>query len=70
MDPRLGRLFFGVGSATNSGVVGLDNWEWVQDAQQVHDEPWGRLHLRGYRFDSPNPFSGLFGPADIAVTAP
>ena len=70
IDPRLGRLFFGVGSATNSGVVGLDNWEWVQDAQQVRDQPWGRLHLRGYRFDSPNPFSGLFGPADIAVTAP
>jgi glucose/arabinose dehydrogenase len=70
MDPRLGRLFFGVGSATNSGVVGVDNWEWIQDYNKVHDQPWGRLHLRGYRFDSPNPFSGLFGPADIAVTAP
>ena len=70
IDPRLGRLFFGVGAATNSGVVGIDNWEWVQDHQKVRDQPWGRLHLRGYRFDSPNPFSGLFGPADIAVTAP
>jgi glucose/arabinose dehydrogenase len=70
IDPRLGRLFFGVGAATNSGVVGLDNFEWVQDSSKVHDKPWARLHLRGYRFDSPNPFSGLFGPADIAVTAP
>jgi glucose/arabinose dehydrogenase len=70
IDPRFGRLFFGVGAATNSGVAGIDNWEWIQDRPQVHDEPWGRLHLRGYRFDSPNPFSGLFGPADIAVTAP
>ena len=70
IDPRFGRLFFGVGAATNSGVAGLDNWEWIQDWPQVHDEAWGRLHLRGYRFDSPNPFSGLFGPADIAVTAP
>jgi glucose/arabinose dehydrogenase len=70
MDPRLGRLFFGVGSATNSGVVGLDNWEWVRDQPKVHDLSWGRLHLRGYRFNSPNPFSGLFGPADVAVTAP
>jgi glucose/arabinose dehydrogenase len=70
IDPRFGRLYFGVGSATNSGVAGLDNWEWIQDHPQVHDQPWVKLHLRGYRFDSPNPFSGLFGPADIAVTAP
>lgn len=64
------RLYFGVGSATNSGVVGLDNWEWVQDYPQVHDVPWVPLVLNGYRFDSSNPFSGLFGPADKAVTAP
>ena len=72
IEPNLNppRLFFGVGSATNSGVVGLDNWEWLRDLPKVHDLPWGRVHLRGYRFDSPNPFSGLFGPADIAVTAP
>ena len=70
IDPRLNRLLFGVGAATNSGVVGLDNWEWVRDQPKVHDLPWGRLHLQGYRFDSPNPFSGLFGPAEIAVTAP
>jgi glucose/arabinose dehydrogenase len=70
IDPRLGRLFFGVGAATNSGVVGTDNWHWVQDMSKAHDQPWGRLHLRGYRFDSQNPFSGLFGPGDIAVTAP
>lgn len=70
IEPRQGRLYFGVGSATNSGVVGLDNWEWVQDWPKVHDLSYVRLYLRGYRFDSPNPFSGLFGPADIAVTAP
>ena len=72
IEPNLNppRLFFGVGSATNSGVVGLDNWEWLRDLPKVHDMSWARVHLRGYRFDSPNPFSGLFGPADIAVTAP
>ena len=70
IDPRFGRLYFGVGSATNSGVVGVDNWEWVRDTPRVHDQPLVRVHLRGYRFDSYNPFSGLFGPADIAVTAP
>jgi len=70
IDPVQGRLFFGVGAATNSSVVGLDNWQWVQDHPKVHDLPLGRLYLRGYRFDSPNPFSGLFGPADIARTGP
>ena len=64
------RLYFGVGAATNSGVVGIDNWSWVRENPEVHDEPWPRLHLLGFRFDSPNPFSGLFGPGDIAVTAP
>lgn len=67
-----GRLFFGVGTATNSGVVGLDNWGvgWVLEHPQFHDVPWHDLFLFGYRFDSPNPMAGLFGPADIAVTGP
>lgn len=67
-----GRLYFGVGTATNSGVVGLDNWEvgWVKHHPNCHDESWRDLALLGYRFDTTNPFAGLFGPADIAVTAP
>ncbi len=64
------RLYFGIGSATNSGVVGIDNWNWVRNHTDVYDIPAVRLRLMGFRFDSPNPFSGLFGPADIAVTAP
>jgi len=64
------RLYFGVGAATNSGVVGIDNWDWVRGRPDVHDIPATKLRLMGFRFDSPNPFSGLFGPADIAVTAP
>lgn len=67
-----GRLYFGIGTATNSGVVGLDNWEehWVRRYPLVHDEPWQDLALLGYRFDTPNPLAGLFGPAELAVTAP
>src|SRR5688500_5678935 len=34
INPANGRLYFAVGSATNSGVVGLDNWPWVK----VHPE--------------------------------
>lgn len=70
IDRRNERIYFGVGAATNSGVVGLDNWSWVRTNPDVRDVPATQLRLMGFRFDSPNPFSGLFGPADIAVTAP
>ncbi len=67
-----GHLYFGLGAATNSGVVGIDNWDvgWVQDYPKVCDAPWKRLKLLGYRFDTPNPRAGLFGGDDISVTAP
>lgn len=68
-----GRIFFGLGSMTNSGVVGLDNWQtgWVKDHIDSHDLPHKQLKLLGYRFDSKNPRSGLFGSGGkIAVTAP
>jgi glucose/arabinose dehydrogenase len=67
-----GRLYFAIGSMTNSGVVGLDNWAqgWVIDHDQACDKPFTRLKLLGYRFDTPNPKAGLFGGSDISVTAP
>jgi glucose/arabinose dehydrogenase len=67
-----GRLYFGVGSATNSGVVGIDNWDvgWVEDHPDFSDVPFVDLTLLGYRFDTPNPAGGLFGGADKAVSAP
>jgi glucose/arabinose dehydrogenase len=67
-----GRLYFGVGTATNSGVVGLDNFErgWVKRNPTVCDSSWIDLKLLGYRFDTPNPQGGLFGGDDISVTAP
>jgi glucose/arabinose dehydrogenase len=71
ISPFNGRLYFGIGTATNSGVVGPDNWAqgWVRDHPSVHDEPWKDVALLGYRFDSTNPLAGLFGPSDLAVTA-
>ena len=72
VSPRDGRIFFGVGAATNSGVVGLDNWAvgWVNDYAQFCDVPYVALKLLGYRFDTTNPKGGgLFG-AETAVTAP
>jgi len=65
-----GRLFFGVGSATNSGVVGLDNYSlgWLRKYRSVCDVPAQELKLNPYRFDTPNPWAGLFGGDSISVT--
>lgn len=75
--PTDGRLYFGVGTATNSAVVGVDNWDagWLKRYPEVHDIPFvpganPYLYLLGRRFDTPNPRAGLFGGANIAVTGP
>jgi glucose/arabinose dehydrogenase len=67
-----GRLYFGIGTATNSGIVGLDNWAvgWPRRYPKVHDLPFGKIRLRGVRMDSRNPQAGLFGPGEKAVTGP
>jgi glucose/arabinose dehydrogenase len=72
INPVNGRLYFGVGAATNSGVVGLDNWAngWVDEHPAFHDLSFVQLKLLGFRFDTKNPRAGLWGGADIAVTAP
>jgi glucose/arabinose dehydrogenase len=69
--PTTGRLYFGLGSATNSGVVGIDNWDvgWVRKYTDFCDVPYANLKLNGFRFDSRNPRSGLFAD-EIAVTGP
>jgi glucose/arabinose dehydrogenase len=64
------RLYFGVGSATNSGVVGLDNLRWLRRHPQFADQAYQTLELLGLRFVSKNPFAGLFGGSDIVNTGP
>jgi glucose/arabinose dehydrogenase len=65
------RLYFGVGSATNSGVVGLDNWQegWARKHRQACDLAFQSLYLRGFRFDVPNPEASIFTPSSL-VTVP
>lgn len=63
------RLYFGVGAATNSGVVGLDN-TWLKNHQDFCDRSYVDLELQGYRFDTINPFASIFQGRDIAVTVP
>ena len=67
------RLYFGVGAATNSGVVGLDNYPWVRQHPEVCDRvynfavPSVPIKLYGSRFDATNPQAGL-GQPDLKVT--
>lgn len=74
--PTDGRLFFGVGSATNSGVVGLDNWQvgWVQQhpnlADKLYAPPGQPVRLLGSKFFTNNPHAGLFTGSELAITAP
>lgn len=72
VQPSDGRIFFGLGAATNSGVVGLDDWDigWPRKHPDACDVPWHEVRLYGYRFDTANPLAGLFGGSDRAVTSP
>jgi hypothetical protein len=72
VHPTTGRLWFGLGSATNSGVVGLDDWliGWVRNHPYFCDLPAVNLRILGLRFSSKNPIAGLFGGDDNVATAP
>jgi glucose/arabinose dehydrogenase len=55
--PRVGpdgRLYFAVGSATNSGIVGPDNaaFEWLPDFPDTHDVPAFDVTLAGMNMES------------------
>jgi glucose/arabinose dehydrogenase len=63
-----GYLYFGQGTATNSGVVGPDNKEfgWLNRHQDFHDIPCGDLTLVGQNYESPNVLTE--DPSDRALT--
>lgn len=48
-----GKMYFGQGTATNSGVVGDDN-RWVKKYPLFHDYPGTSVRLTGQNFVSPN----------------
>lgn len=63
-----GYLYFGVGTATNSGVVGEDNLKrgWVKAAPKVRDIPCREVTVRGSNFSIANPLTT--DPLDMATT--
>jgi glucose/arabinose dehydrogenase len=62
------RLYVGIGSATNSGVVGEDDAMigWLPNEPNVHDVPGNNIILTGQNFVSNNPLTAE--PNDIATT--
>jgi len=48
-----GKVYFGVGVATNSGVIGSDNgaYGWLQDNPDVHDVPGQDVVLAGRNYE-------------------
>ena len=54
-----GYIYFGQGTATNSGVVGPDNAEfgWLFRKKDFHDIPCNDITLAGQNFTSPNPLT-------------
>ncbi|HZA62427.1 MAG TPA: hypothetical protein VE573_06110 [Nitrososphaeraceae archaeon] len=62
------RLYVGIGSATNSGVVGEDDAMigWLPNEPNVHDVPGNNIILTGQNFVSNNPLTAE--PNDTATT--
>ena len=66
------KIYFGIGTATNSGVVGLDN-TWIYNYPMFQDYPGGFILLSGQNFATRNAFSsgeeivytGAFSPYGI-----
>ncbi len=65
---RDGYIYFGQGTATNSGVVGPDNeaFGWLSRKQDFHDIPCRDIMLTGENFTSENVLTDA--PDDVAVT--
>lgn len=63
-----GKLYFGIGSATNSGVVGLDNIRlgWVEKRPAIRDIPCKDVKVKGSNFSISNPLTK--DPHDMATT--
>jgi glucose/arabinose dehydrogenase len=63
-----GWLYFGQGTATNSGVVGIDNFDfgWAYWYPDFHDVPCRDITLRGRNFTTINPLTD--DPDDRATT--
>ena len=51
-----GKIYFGQGTVTNSGVVGVDSFEfgWLKKHPELHDVPGHDIRLTPQEFETPN----------------
>lgn len=61
-----GKIYFGQGTATNAGVVGLDNFKagWLSKYPDVHDVPAKDIRLQSEGFETPDFLSLVAGPGE------
>jgi glucose/arabinose dehydrogenase len=54
-----GRLYFGQGTVTNTGVAGEDSYAygWLKTSPELHDIPGKDIRLSGQNFESANPLT-------------
>jgi glucose/arabinose dehydrogenase len=54
-----GRLYFGQGTVTNTGVAGEDSYAygWLKTSPELHDIPAKNIRLSGQNFESANPLT-------------
>jgi glucose/arabinose dehydrogenase len=71
-----GKMYFGIGTATNSGVVGLDNL-WIYNYPNFHDNPGSIILLNGQNYETDNililasdqkAYTGAFSPFGVPNT--
>src|SRR5439155_11656435 len=67
-----GNLYFSIGVATNSGVVGTDSYEfgWLKRHPEFHDIPAHDITLTGQNFTTNNPLDASSGKAVTGAYLP
>lgn len=63
------KIYFGQGTATNSGVVGLDN-SWIFDHPYFHDYPGSYIILKHSNFETMNVLRPAMGSAITGAYSP
>jgi glucose/arabinose dehydrogenase len=64
-----GKMYFGQGTATNSGVVGLDN-KWIKSHPYFHDYPGTNVILKGINYETEDILIPAGGPAITGAFSP
>jgi hypothetical protein len=67
-----GWVYFGQGTATTAGVVGVDNYAfgWLPRHPQFHDVPCRDIVLRGINYNTANPLPGASGRVTTGAFVP